>query len=135
MTWDEWRGSLDGRPTLLVKHLFCHFGCHIDLHKMVGADDTDCFHTHPAYAVRVILLGGYVEELYETRRKVTWKPWHIGIIAPDYCHRVSVLLNSKVSYSLWIRFRKVAPVNLCGIGWTKQEQTHRIPGTILEPKS
>jgi hypothetical protein len=130
VTWDEWRGSMDGRPTLWVKHLFCHFGWHVDLHKMIGVDDEQCFHTHPAYAIRVILRGGYVEEL-EDKRLVLWLPGGIGIVKPTCSHRIANLVNERVSYSLWIRFRKRAKVYLRGEGWKQQEQKFIAPGTVV----
>lgn len=131
MRWDEWRGAMDGRPTLWVKHLLCRFGRHVDIHKMVAADDEGCFHTHPAYAVRFILWGGYAEEL-ENGIIVTWKPGRIGIVRPECSHRIAWLRNGRSSYSLWIRFRKRAKVYLRGNGWHKMEQTFRAPNTVLE---
>lgn len=133
ITYDEWRGSMDGRPTLWVKHLFCRRGWHIDLHKMVAADDPECFHTHPAYAIRIVLWGGYVEETErEPVRYKTWWPGKIGIVRPDYSHRIDRLRNGRWSCSLWIRFRKVAKVELRGNGWAKQEQIYRAPNTTIE---
>lgn len=120
MEWDEWIGSLDGRPTMWVKHLFCHFGCHIDLHKMVKADDPDCFHTHPAYAVRIILRGGYAEEVEGQKWWNDWLPGMVGIVRPSLCHRVAGLQHDE-SYSIWIRFRKIAPIELRGEGWKQQQ--------------
>lgn len=131
MIWDEWRGSNDGRPTLWVRHLLSAFGCKVDLHKMVRGDDQECFHTHPAYALRVILWGGYVEEL-ESGRWRTWWPGMIGLIAPSYAHRIGGLRNGRASYSLWLRFRKRAKVKLTGDGWAAQEQTFRDPNTVLD---
>ena len=130
MKWDEWRGSMDGRPTLWVKHLLCRAGRHVDVHKMVSMDDADCFHSHPAYAIRVILWGGYVEQLSDGRWR-TWLPGMIGIVKPSTCHRIGGLRNGRVSYSLWIRLRKIASVELRGEGWQHQEQTHRVNGTVL----
>lgn len=128
--WDEWRGSLDGRPTLWVKHLFCRRGRHVDIHKMIAVDDPKCFHTHPAYAVRVILWGGYVEET-EDGALHTWRPGMVGIVAPALCHRIAELRNGRVSYSLWIRFRKRAQVQARGNGWHLQAQTHLAPGVVI----
>lgn len=125
MRWDEWRGSMDGRPTLWVKHLLCGYGFHVDLHKIVGIDDAECFHTHPAYAIRIVLRGGYLEEL-EGGKVVIWKPGYCGIVPPPLSHRIARLYKP-ASYSLWIRFRKRARVELRGAGWAKQEQTHRGP--------
>lgn len=131
MIWDEWRGSMDGRPTLWVKHLFCAAGRHIDLHKMTAKDDPDCFHTHPAVAFRLVLWGGYVEEM-ESRVHRLWFPGRFGIVRPDCSHRIAGLRNGHLSVSLWIRFRKTAKVKLRGPGWIQQKQTHRVPGTELE---
>jgi hypothetical protein len=131
MSWDEWYGAMDGRPVLWIKHLFCGRGRHIDLHKMVAVDDPDCFHTHPAYAIRIILWGGYVEE-WEGGRCKAWRPGMIGLVTPTCSHRIAELRNGVVSYSLWVRFRKQAPILLRGSGWQKQDQTHRAPQTIIE---
>ena len=127
--WDEWRGSMDGRPTLWEKHLFCRKGRHVDLHKMVGTDDPGCFHTHPAFAVRIVFWGGYLEEKEDGRRR-RWFPGMIGIVRPSDCHRVARLLNGQVSYSFWVRFRKSAPVQLRGAGWKWQNQKYRDPNVI-----
>lgn len=123
MHWDEWRGSMDSRPIFWVKHLLCGRGFHIDLHKMVAKDDPDCFHTHPASAVRVILWGGYVEELEDGRHRM-WRPGMIGLVRTSCSHRIAGFRNGRVSYSLWIRFRKRAKVELHGAGWAKQKQTY-----------
>ena len=89
ITWNEWRGSMDGRPTLWIKRLVKLFGCRVDLHKMIGADDEECFHTHPAYAIRIILRGGYIEELAGGDIKF-WYPGMIGLVKPTFCHRIDV---------------------------------------------
>ena len=115
--WSEWVGSLDGRPTMYVTPLLARFGCRVDLHKFVGVDDPGCFHTHPAWAIRVILRGGYVEEVHN-RFYDGWPPGRIGIIRPTFCHRVSHLRASgEPCYSLWIRGPKVAKIQLRGDGW------------------
>jgi hypothetical protein len=131
MKWDEWRGSMDGRPTLWVKHLLCGFGYHVDLHKMVAADDDECFHSHPATAIRLILWGGYAEETDQHIIK-TWKPGRVGLIRPEFSHRIAWLRNARVSYSLWIRFRKCAKVKLTGDGWAKQAPLYLDPGCEIQ---
>lgn len=115
ITWDEWRGSLDGRPTMWIKRLASFRGMRLDLHKMVDVDDPGCYHTHPATAVRVILWGGYAEQL-ESGDTAFWLPGDVGIVRPALAHRVAAL-NGAVSYSLWLRFRKTAGVELHGSGW------------------
>lgn len=118
--WDEWRGSLDGRPTFWLKRLLKFFGCRVDLHKFIGADDQGCFHSHPAYAIRIVLWGGYVEEEmtddYGGHAFHTWKPGMVGLIRPQFVHRIAFLLNGN-SYSLWLRGPIIAPIKLLGDGW------------------
>lgn len=118
MKWDEWRGSLDGRPTMWIKRLGKMLGCRLDLHKFVRADDRDCFHTHPAWAIRAILWGGYIEQLWQGEPRI-WSPGSIGIVRPQHCHRVDALLG-KASYSLWLRGPVVAKVERRGRGWQGQ---------------
>lgn len=123
--WDEWRGSMDGRPTLWIKLLFERSWLKVHLHKMVASDDVDCFHTHPAYALRVILRGGYVEEVEGGERRA-WRPGMIGLVKPALSHRIAELRNGTVSYSLWIRFKKLAPVELRGSGWGPMPRTYTV---------
>lgn len=117
MKWDEWRGSLDGRPSMWIKRLLNKPWLGIDVHKMIRADDVGCFHTHPYYAVRVILYGGYVEEM-ENGDHHHWTPGWFGIVKPSTSHRVAHVYKD-VSYSLWIRFWKCAKIELRGEGWAK----------------
>lgn len=125
---------MDGRPTLFVKHLLCGFGFHIDLHKMVAEDNPNCFHTHPAFAVRLILRGGYVEEL-ESGTLRTWRPGMAGVVEPSCSHRIARLLNGRSSFSLWLRLRKTAKVSLRGSGWAEMDQAFRAANTVLETKT
>lgn len=122
--WDDWRGSFDGRPAMYIKRLGKLFGCRADLHKFVRADDRECFHTHPAWAIRIVLWGGYMEEVrgdedeygsYQVWKVGRW-PGYIGIVRPSLCHRVD-WLKTGVSYSLWLRGPIVADVHLRGVGW------------------
>ena len=122
---------MDGRPVLWVKHLLCRRGRHVDLHKMVRADDPECFHTHPAVAIRIILWGGYIEEM-EDGRKRTWFPGRIGIVNPDCSHRISELRNGEMSLSLWIRFQKTQKTKLRGSGWDTSDMTYVSPDVELE---
>lgn len=122
---------MDGRPTLWARHLFCRRGRHIDLHKIIAKDDPECFHTHPAYAIRIILWGGYVEELEGGRHRM-WRPGMIGLVKPTCSHRIAGLRNGRVSISLWIRFRKRAKTFLRGEGWSQQEQIYRSPETAIQ---
>lgn len=132
MKWDEWRGSLDGRPVMFIKRLAKFSGCRVDLHKIVRADDDDCYHSHPAWAIRIILRGGYIEEIYDgptydanrfgdLRARL---PGRASVIRPSLVHRVHRLLAS-ASYSLWLRGPIVAKVELRGKGW--QERRWQCP--------
>ena len=116
MKWHEWRGSFDGRPAMWTRTLCAAFGCRIDLHKFVRADDGDCFHTHPAYALRIILLGGYVEEL-EDGTLIAWRAGDIGLVTPERSHRVDGVLYGRPAYTLWLRGPKLTEAHLRGIGW------------------
>lgn len=117
LTFDEWRGALDGRVTLWSRDLWAWRGWRVSLHRMVGADDPGCFHTHPAHAVRMILAGGYVEEI-EGGRGRAWLPGMVGHVRPDLSHRIAVLVDG-VSYSLWLRAPKSAEIALRGPGWVR----------------
>jgi hypothetical protein len=71
--WHEWRGTDDGVVVMLIRRLvriplWYSFRARkwrtlrVDLHKFVGADKAECFHTHPAHAWRIPFKGGYREE-------------------------------------------------------------------------
>lgn len=111
--WSEWRGSFDGRPSLWIKKLLSACGCVAQLHMFVRADDPGCFHSHPAFAVRIIVAGGYVEEL-ANGRLVKWKPGRVGLVRPDLEHRIHSLLNGNRSWSIWLRGPKVAKIKVRG---------------------
>lgn len=125
MRWDEWRGSMDGKPTLWIRRLVSWRGRRLDVHKMVAADGVGCFHTHPAYAIRIVLRGGYVEEV-EGGRYRTWRPGMIGLVRPALSHRIAALRNGQFSVSIWLRFRHRAEVELRGSGWYQQTQPRRV---------
>lgn len=113
---DEWRGDITASPTMLIKHLGNSKGRKADLHVMVAPDAMDCFHTHPAHAIRFIFWGGYIEELEDGTKK-TWRPGMVGLVRPELCHRIHALRNDR-SYSLWLRGRKTHSIQLRGPGWT-----------------
>lgn len=112
--WDEWRGQ-DGKPTMLIKRLVKVGGFRVDLHKFISADDPGCFHSHPAWAVRMVLWGGYIEQVWGAGFR-RFFPGRIGIISPAFAHRVSGLVY-RASYSLWVRGPVIAEVKLLGDGW------------------
>ncbi len=112
MRWDEWRGQ-GMQPVLWIKKLVRFRGCIIQIHKFVRSDGKGCFHTHPAWAIRVVLWGGYVEELWDGRKR-TWWPGRIGVVHPELEHRTDRLLNGKNSYSLWLRGPRCREIVLRG---------------------
>lgn len=130
--WDRWIGNLDGEPVYFQKRLASWTWrgnlWTLRLHKFVKADNPMCFHSHPAHAYRLILWGGYVEQVMFTvltykqdfRR---WLPGMFGYVAPDYVHRID-RLHGKASYSLWVHGPKVASIELHGSGWP-DELLHR----------
>lgn len=121
--WDKTITSeRDGLPVLFIKHLFKWRGRRIDLHKIVWPDSWECFHSHPAsWAIRIILWGGYVEEMYDgTMRK--WWPGKIGIVRHSDVHRINRLLKERPSYSLWVRGKIRHPTYLKGTGWPVELQ-------------
>lgn len=112
--------TINGRdtlPVLFIKHLLHWRGRRVDLHKIVWPDEWECFHSHPAnWAIRIILWGGYVEEMYDgTMRK--WWPGKIGIVRNTDVHRINRLLKERPSYSLWIRGKVRHGTGLFGSGW------------------
>lgn len=115
--WDEWRGHFDGTHVFYAKHFWDRWGVRISLHKMVGPDMEECYHTHSAHAIRIILKEGYIEEYPNGKIKFRC-PGYVGWVKPSLAHRIDTLLG-KASYSLWIRFKKIAEVKLIGKGWNK----------------
>jgi len=119
MKWDEWRGIDSNNVVFFTKHIIKFSWFQISIHKIIRADENECFHTHPAHAIRIILWGGYVEEVMDdvgSRWLKTWWPGMFGWVKPSLIHRFNAI-NFKSSYSLWIRFKKVADVQLIGTGW------------------
>lgn len=120
MDWDEWRGSLDGRRTMLIRHLLRWGELRVDLHCMVASDDKGCYHTHPRWSLRLVLWGGYIEELESGERRL-WFPLRFGIVSPGFCHRVASTIYHR-SYSLWIGLpTSKQEVELRGAGWALQQ--------------
>lgn len=121
--FDAWVGWFDGTPTMLIRHLFHFRGWRIDLHRMVNPDMVECYHTHPAYAVRIVLSGGYIEELADGT-KHTWRPGMIGLVRPPLAHRIDRLRDGVESWSLWLRAPKAHRINLIGPGWARERAAH-----------
>ena len=121
---DGWRGSFEGRPTFFERQLFEERGYKVTLHRFVAADAPDCFHSHPATAIRMVLSGGYEEELFGGGTQVC-APGFVGIVDPNMTHRVHRLLNGSESVSLWVRLPVTDKIQLIGSGW------HRTPAKPL----
>ena len=114
--WDEWRGGSVDNHTMLIKRLGKLFGCRLDLHKMVGIDDY--FHSHPAWAIRVILRGGYFEE-FLGGVQMEWRPGMFGLVSPRLIHRVSGFRGKlRPSYSLWLRGPVCAKIKVMKVDGT-----------------
>jgi len=121
--WDSWRGNPKGErnrveykdATMLIKKLIHFKGWKIKLHKFINADSANCFHTHEAWSFRIVLWGGYVEELENGKRRI-WFPMRLGFVSPKLSHRVAKTIFN-ASYSLWITSPKTQDVKLRGTGW------------------
>jgi hypothetical protein len=117
MRWDrEVLNDNAGTVALRIRYLIHQFGRRIDLHQIANADPAGCFHSHPArWAIRIILRGGYVEEMQDGSKRV-WRPGSIGIVRNNLVHRIHELPNGP-SYSIWIRGRIRFRTCLVGDGW------------------
>lgn len=111
-----------------VLELWILFYCpwfQIHWHRINCADAPGCYHSHPATAWRVVLWGGYVEEVYDEatgqahRKRI--RPGHVSQIVPDFVHRIDAV---KTSYSLWFRGPIVKDTRLVGTGWPPQEPVY-----------
>lgn len=113
MKWTRFIHNGDGRPVFFIKETPKFFGCRLAIHRFVAADAPGCFHSHPAWALRIVVWGGYVEELADGRKR-SWFPGRIGIISPDFEHRIDRLRNGRSSVSLWFRGPRIAAINVRG---------------------
>lgn len=113
MKWTRFIHNGDGVPVFFIRELLRLRGCTISLHRFVKADAAGCFHSHPAWAIRLVLWGGYVEERADGSWR-TWFPGRIGIVRPDFEHRIGGFLNGRYSVSLWLRGPVVAKINTRG---------------------
>lgn len=99
-------------PVLHIKYLVRFRGWEFNLHKIVRPDDHECFHTHPANAWRLVLWGGYVEQLSDGNL-MFWDPGKFGKIVPEFEHRIACLYG-KASYTLWLRAPITAKITTRG---------------------
>lgn len=125
-SWDGWRGS-GNRAVVIYKHLLKVGEWQIDLHKIAGVDKIGCYHSHPAWAYRIVLWGGYEEVIVEEDPKGVWTIRNIkifgflahGWVAPEYVHNIYKVKPR--TYTLWIRGPKTHKVRLIGKGWGDKE--------------
>lgn len=123
---DVWPGELGG---VLMKIRRClpdgaggHHGLgdwQLDVHQIWTADPPERFHTHRYEAWRVVLRGGYEEEVHDGPRPRIIRrcgPGYVSRVYPEYCHRIHRLLDGP-STSLWLRGPPVAPLRFRGTGW------------------
>lgn len=122
LKWDKTVDSeRDGLPVLYIKNLFHLWGRRIDFHKIIYPDPWECFHSHPANAIRVVVFGGYSEEYYDGHI-VNRKPGHVGLVRHSDVHRINRLLSESPSYSLWFRGKVRHQTQLRGTGWPVELQ-------------
>lgn len=90
--------------------LWLPFGWSIKLHKIVRADDDRCQHNHPWLMIRIILVGGYIENRGTCSVTLKpwrpWIPWRIYVTPSKFKHRIAYLLKES-SWSLIICGPKV----------------------------
>jgi hypothetical protein len=76
----------------------------LKVHHILRPDSDRCEHDHPWAMWRVILWGGYVEqihgELYPRKPWRPWAPWRVYYSGPEFRHRITEFLNGKDSWSL-----------------------------------
>lgn len=115
MIWDHIILDVFDRPVMGIKTLLRWRGRAIHLHYMVRPDLPACFHSHPATAIRIVLWGGYVEEMVDgSKRK--WRPGMIGRVRPELIHRIDSFLFRR-SVSIWFRGKNAHDITLHGNGW------------------
>jgi hypothetical protein len=100
MKWDYVEAGI-----LHIKKLVSFGGFQINLHRITGRDHVNVFHSHPAKAIRILLKGGYIEEVPKGRYS-DYDYWHcgrIGFIEPQFVHRIAHVEDNG-SWTLWIRW-------------------------------
>lgn len=114
--WEYRWSKNESEPTIFIRNILTIGAWKLDWHVIVAPDALEAFHSHPGTAWRLILWGGYVEELFgEHRRLVRWMPLKFGRVLPSLTHRVAHVYGR--SYSLWLRGPKTHETLLVGSGW------------------
>lgn len=108
MKWDYVEAGI-----LYIKHLIRLGGFQVNLHYITGVDAIDCYHSHPAKAFRIILRGGYIEEIPDYRYSdyEYWHPGRCGMMQPEFIHRIAHVEDGG-SWTLWIRWPVTHPIKL-----------------------
>lgn len=109
MNWDYVEAGI-----LYIKHLVRWGGFQVNLHCITGADEAGCYHSHPAKAIRIILWGGYIEEIPDYRYSdfEYRSPGYIGVMQPEFIHRIAYVDGA--SWTLWIRWPVTHKIKLFG---------------------
>src|SRR5258708_5774005 len=83
--------------------LWLPFGLSLKLHKIVRPDNDRCEHDHPWWFVRIILHGGYVEQIKgRVYARLPWRPWafwRVYLCLPSFQHKI-LRLYKKNNWSL-----------------------------------
>lgn len=114
--------NLNGDDALRLWVIFHCRWFQVHLHQIVSVDTQECFHGHPANAIRLILWSGYWEENLELpswRKSLKrWRPGMIGLVRREHIHRIAAVSNS---WSLWFRSNDMREMKLYGSGWRGDE--------------
>lgn len=90
--------DLAGNADYLLRwSLWLPFGASLKLHKIVRPDDDRCEHDHPWWFVRIVLKGGYVEEV--EGKTFTRRPGSVTWCGRGFRHRITTL-RAAASWSL-----------------------------------
>jgi len=116
--------NIDGSAPYLVRwSINLPFGLSLKLHQILRPDDDRCQHDHPWWFLRLILWGGYVEELADRQQNCLpwrpWAPWRVYFCPLHFRHRIRSL-HRESSWSLVLCGRKVRTWGFfTRLGWVK----------------
>ena len=119
---DGWRGTDEKNPTFEYKTILENKFICVKLHRIFAPDREDCFHSHPYPSTRVVLKGGYVEEMPDRTRRILTVGYQ-DLLQPNFAHRLDALAEDE-SVSLWITYKypnQKHVTHLIGKGWGDKE--------------
>lgn len=92
--------DLSGKRDYLRRwSLWLPFGISLKLHEIVLPDDDRCEHDHPWWFIRIILWGGYTEQVKgQVYHRKPWRPWFFWRVYPcwpEFQHRILSLPRGK----------------------------------------